>query len=188
MIDDWSVIDRKIGLENLQEKVLSDKKCREIDQRNPCVENVFSNMCLSKLMIIGQQPSYYGNRKEPFTGRDSFLFDKILNGLELSRREVYITNVVKCVRKERASSAVIDYWRDVLAREIELVNPEIIAVLGAVAYHWFFPGNNFTADVGQLRQTLVRPIFVAFHPAYVIRKYMPFIPYAKTFEVIKKFL
>ena len=49
------------------------------------------------LMFVGEAPGFHEDKQGyPFVGSAGKLLDKLLEGIGLSRRDVYIANVLKC--------------------------------------------------------------------------------------------
>jgi DNA polymerase len=90
----------------------------------------------AEIMFIGEGPG----RKEaetgrPFVGNAGQVLDELLASIGLDREEVYITNVVKDRppgnRDPRA--AEIELYAPFLLRQIEIIQPDVIATLGRFA-------------------------------------------------------
>ncbi|MEE8132577.1 MAG: uracil-DNA glycosylase [Nitrososphaerales archaeon] len=126
---------------------------------------------LSNLMFIGEAPG----RKEdeqgrPFVGAAGKILTEALEEAGLSRVEVFITNVVKCrppnnrvpTDQERNSC------RSYLERQIKLINPKIICVLGRTAHEALLKGGSIISKRGKLIQYENRFYFLTVHPAAVI--------------------
>jgi DNA polymerase len=97
--------------------------------------NVFSNMNTdASVMVIGQNPGYNEVcQGTPFIGRSGEFFDKALNDvLSVGREKLYISNCVKCFTPENRgpTSKEVENCRCFLDKEIEIVNPALIIVLG----------------------------------------------------------
>ena len=139
--------------------------CKKV---NPyCKGNVGNNLVKSNIAIIGQQPSPFGNLKEPFTGKDKELFDLILKKLNLDRTKVFITNVVKCA-SFYISKDLIDFWKNYLVKELNIVKPKLIICLGKISSSFFIPdfsSEHYYKIINKLNYTL----FCAHHPSYAIR-------------------
>jgi uracil-DNA glycosylase family 4 len=99
----------------------------------------------AKVMFIGEGPGFEeDHRGEPFVGKAGQLLDKILESIGLSRRTVYIANIVKChpmVNPENPeirgndrppSPEEMAACRPYLDRQIELIRPRVIVTLGNV--------------------------------------------------------
>src|SRR5574344_98328 len=121
--------------ESLRNEVLSCQKCLLREGRHSVVFGEGSRT--AKLMCIGEGPGYYEDMQgRPFVGASGMLLDKILSVCGFSRQEqVFIANIVKCrppgnrdpLPEERA--ACLPY----LLRQIEVLNPPILVLLGATA-------------------------------------------------------
>lgn len=90
------------------------------------------------IMLIGQNPGKEENKTgRPFVGRSGRYLNQTLQDFELSRNSIYLTSIVKCktpknrkpTRKEIQAS--IPY----LVKQIKSVKPEIIVLLGKVAWN-----------------------------------------------------
>ncbi len=124
-----------MSLSTLQSEVLSCHKCGLATTRNHVIFG--EGNAGAKVFIIGEAP---GRDEDlvgrPFVGRSGQLLDKILAASGFTREEhVYISNIVKCrppgnrdpERGER--EACLPY----LHRQIELIDPAILILLGATA-------------------------------------------------------
>src|SRR5207245_5795751 len=88
----------------------------------------------------------------------------------LKRYDVYITNVVKCrppnnrqpLKEER------DACREHLSRELEIIRPKIICVLGNTAFDSLLGGNLITKNRGKIFKRDGQFYFVTVHTAAVI--------------------
>jgi len=87
----------------------------------------------ASLMIIGEAPGYLEDvQGRPFVGAAGKLLDKLLSSINLSRREVYIGNIVKhrppLNRDPRPDE--IEVCAPYLDKQIEIIKPKIIVPLG----------------------------------------------------------
>lgn len=85
------------------------------------------------LMFIGEGPGADEDRQGlPFVGRAGQFLNQLLEGIGLSRDEVFIANVVKCRppgnRDPQADE--IEACRPYLEKQVELIAPRVIATLG----------------------------------------------------------
>lgn len=82
-------------LGRLKETALACRNCPLKEGRQQVVFGTGNHN--TRLMFIGEGPGGDEDRQgEPFVGRAGQLLNKILKAAEISREEVYITNVVKC--------------------------------------------------------------------------------------------
>src|SRR6188472_4276102 len=88
------------------------------------------------LMFVGEAPGAEEDRQGlPFVGRAGGLLDKLLEGAGMARDEVMVVNVLKCRppgnRDPRPEE--IETCRPYLERQVELIQPRVIATLGNFA-------------------------------------------------------
>jgi len=126
------------------------------------------------ILLIGEGPGYNEDQQgRPFVGRSGKLLDTILNDYGLNRQEhVFIGNIVKCRppenRKPRPEER--ETCMPYLLRQIELINPKIIILLGATALNGFIDPK---AKITQARGTWInwnnRKVMPTFHPSALLR-------------------
>lgn len=90
----------------------------------------------AEIMFIGEGPGEQEDiQGEPFVGAAGKFLDDMLSIIDLSRRNCYIANIVKCRPpnnrdpKEDEQDACIGYLRN----QVALIQPKIIVCLGRVA-------------------------------------------------------
>lgn len=125
-----------------------------------------------KVMFIGEAPGFHEDQqKRPFVGRAGQLLNRLIGDLGWRRDQVYITNIVKCRPPENRDPwpEEIEAYRPYLARQIEIINPIVIAPLGRFSMNYFLPTAKISRDQGKifkLRQFFIVPLF---HPAAALR-------------------
>ncbi|MDH3216018.1 MAG: uracil-DNA glycosylase, partial [Candidatus Krumholzibacteria bacterium] len=97
----------------------------------------------SHIMIISERPGDNEDRVgKPFVGRAGELLDKMLAAIDLDTdRDVLITNVVRC-KPEVDRSPIkeeVDACFPFMQKQIDLMKPKVILLLGAVAVKWVDP-------------------------------------------------
>ena len=128
----------------------------------------------AKIMCIGEGPGYYEDQMgRPFVGASGQLLDKILAVCGFSRQEqVFIGNIVKCrppqnrdpLPEERM--ACLPY----LWRQIELLDPPILVLLGATALRGLIdPEARITQLRGKWMQWRGRWVMPTYHPSALLR-------------------
>lgn len=134
----------------------------------------------SKIMICGMCPgpgenSEFNEMGWPFVGRAGKHLDEILEDANLTQKEVYITNVVKCYVKP--GIRLEDYWIDCclphLINQISCIEPEIIVALGADAGRALL-NKPLSTSLGSMRGKRYKftdkiSIIVTYHPSYFLR-------------------
>jgi len=88
------------------------------------------------LMFVGEGPGEQEDLKgEPFVGRAGQLLTQLIEGIGLTRADVYIANVVKCrpPGNRDPQPDEIDACAPWLDRQLELIKPRVIVTLGNFA-------------------------------------------------------
>ena len=88
------------------------------------------------LMFVGEAPGFHEDKQGyPFVGQAGKLLDKLLAGIGLTREDVYIANVIKCrpPGNRDPQPDEIEACEAHLFRQIELIEPKLIATLGNFA-------------------------------------------------------
>lgn len=160
------------NLEVLQAEVTQCTLCDELaSTRTQTVFGVGNPQ--ARLCFLGEAPGADEDRLgEPFVGRAGKLLDKILEACGLQRDEVYILNVLKCrpPGNRNPTPQESTNCRKFLNRQLELIDPEYICCLGAVAAQNLL---DTQTAIGRLRGKVheYRGINVVctYHPAYLLR-------------------
>ncbi len=84
----------------------------------------------ARLMIVGEAPNNHGDR--PFIGATGRILEELLEEIGLSRREVYLTNLIKCSipTGRRPKPREVLLCAPYLEQEIKIVRPRILVPLG----------------------------------------------------------
>jgi DNA polymerase len=124
-------------------------------------------------MFIGEAPGADEDRQgEPFVGKAGQLLNAILFAMGLKREEVYIANVLKCrpPGNRDPQPDEVAQCEPYLIRQIELIQPQLIVALGRHAAHSLLKTE---VPLGKLRGQKLSyhgtPLFVTYHPAYLLR-------------------
>lgn len=125
----------------------------------------------AKVMFIGEAPGRSEDEKgKPFVGAAGRILDDLLKKAGIERSQVFITNIVKCrpptnrVPEEDELIACRPY----LDRQIALIKPKVICILGRTAYSSILGGSSITANRGKIVERSGQKYFSTFHPAAVI--------------------
>jgi len=127
----------------------------------------------AEIMFIGEGPGANEDQQGlPFVGQSGRLLEEMLASIGLTRKEVFIANVVKCRPPENRDplpNEVEVCTKTYLYRQIDLVNPKVIATLGRFSMGLFFPGAKITGVHGKPKFENGRCYLPLFHPAAVLR-------------------
>jgi uracil-DNA glycosylase len=125
----------------------------------------------AKIMFIGEAPGRNEDEKgKPFVGAAGRILDDLLKKAGIERSQVFITNIVKCrppnnrVPEEDELIACRPY----LDRQIAIIKPKVICILGRTAYASILGGSSISANRGKIVERAGQKYFSTFHPAAVI--------------------
>ena len=88
------------------------------------------------LMFVGEAPGFHEDQQGiPFVGQAGKLLDRLLEGIGLTRADVYVANVLKCRPPGNRDPMPdeIERCEPYLFRQIELIRPKVVATLGNFA-------------------------------------------------------
>jgi DNA polymerase len=88
------------------------------------------------LMFVGEAPGFHEDKQGlPFVGQAGKLLEKLLSQIGLARSDVYIANVLKCrpPGNRDPQPDEIEACESHLFRQIELIEPTVVATLGNFA-------------------------------------------------------
>ena len=123
-----------MDIDDLNKEIKKCRKCRLSETRinTLCGEGNLN----AKLMLIAQAPGENEDREgRMFIGPSGKVLDELLAVSNIDREEIYMTNLIKCMlpKYRKPKQDEIEICSQYLDREIELVNPKILAPLGYYA-------------------------------------------------------
>jgi uracil-DNA glycosylase family 4 len=131
----------------------------------------------NQIMLLGEAPG--GNEERTgrvFSGRAGRLLDLTLHDAGLERREVYVSNVVKCRPPDNRAPDRVEWeaCRQYLESEVREVDPSHVLLLGNTALRAVWRRSGITKNRGvrlDCRDPLFnkRTVMATIHPAYVLR-------------------
>lgn len=165
---------RNATLDELREQVVSCTACGLCQGRRHAVFGHGGQP--ARWLVVGEAPGEQEDRQgQPFVGRSGQLLDAMLSAVGMSReRDVFIANVIKCrpPGNRNPKPEEIAACSPYLMRQIELLKPERILVLGRFAAQTLL---GTEATIGSLRGRVHQlktdagpqiPVIVSYHPAY----------------------
>ena len=122
------------------------------------------------LMFVGEAPGFHEDKQGvPFVGQAGKLLERLLEGIGLSRADVYIANVIKCRPPGNRDPVPdeIEACEPYLFRQIELIEPRVIATLGNFATK-LLSGKQLgiTRVHGQEQDVVLGGLHVLLYPLY----------------------
>jgi DNA polymerase len=168
-----SVSERTALLRTMACEVALCLKCPQLARSR--TQTVFADGSPSaRLMFIGEAPGADEDRTGvPFVGRaGQLLTDMITKGMRIRREDVYIANILKCRPPENRDPSLEETANCLpyLERQIEIVRPEFLCLLGRTAVQGVL---GTSLSMGRMRGKWYRhrgiPTLVTYHPSYLLR-------------------
>ena len=122
------------ALAAFEQQVSGCTRCRLAQGRTQVVFGVGNPH--ADLMFVGEAPGFHEDKQGyPFVGQAGKLLDRLLGGIGLERSQVYIANVLKCrpPGNRDPQPDEIEACESHLFRQIELIEPTVVATLGNFA-------------------------------------------------------
>ncbi len=181
------------SLAKIEEEIRNCKKCPLYKTRKNAVpgEGGFKK----KIMFVGEAP---GRREDelgrPFVGAAGKFLDELLSSIELSREDVYITNIVKCrpPNNRDPTDEEIRLCSPYLDRQISIMKPRIICPLGRFSAKYILEKFGFSMDsISKVQgrifegEILILPMY---HPAAALYHQNLKNELFKSFKILKSLL
>jgi DNA polymerase len=125
-------------------------------------------------MFVGEAPGWYEDQQgRPFVGPAGHFLEELLASINLTRKQVYICNIIKCRPPNNRDPLpgeieACDPW---LEQQIELVRPKLIVTLGRYSLAKFFPQKGTISRLhGTSAMSNGRTYFAMYHPAAALHQ------------------
>lgn len=123
----------------------------------------------ARCMIIGEAPGKDEDKTgEPFVGSSGRYLDHVLEGSGIERSDFFITNIVKCRPQGNRLPKALEVetcTSNYLFRQIELIEPELILLLGSLAAKKLLGVKKVEEVRGKIIEQEGRRYLVTYHPA-----------------------
>lgn len=164
--------ERRLKLSELDAQVKGCRKCDEL----VCYrrQTVFGEGNLQpRVVFFGEAPGADEDAQgRPFVGPADKLLNDIIGAMRLSREDVYILNSLKCRPPQNRTPLLeeVDNCRQYALAQLEILQPEFIILLGAVAVRSVLQTSDSVGRLrGRFHQFHGARVLVTYHPAYLLR-------------------
>jgi len=127
----------------------------------------------AKMMLIGEAPGRDEDLQgKPFVGRAGQLLTKILNAINLERKDVFIANILKCrpPKNRDPQRDEIDMCFPYLVEQIDIIQPKVIVLLGRISSQEILETKESTKALrGKIHYFRESKVVVTYHPAALLR-------------------
>ncbi|MDQ3871039.1 MAG: hypothetical protein M3301_05420 [Chloroflexota bacterium] len=169
--------ERRRALEAIAAEVRVCTRCRLHQSRTNAVPG--EGHPDTEVVFVGEGPGFNEDQQgRPFVGAAGGLLTELLGAIGWSRKEVFITNVVKCrpPGNRDPEPDEIGACRPYLRRQLEAIDPALLVTLGRVSTSSLVPGARIAGTHGTVRplepetgaaNALAYPMY---HPAAAFRQ------------------
>ena len=158
-----------MNLEEIRKSVIDCTKCDLAKTRTNSVPG--KGNFHSDVIFVGEAPGRNEDLQgEPFVGVAGKKLSLALEEAGVTRDEVYITNTVKCrpPKNRVPNKEEKQMCENYIQKEIEIINPKIICVLGNTAFGSILGGSEITKYRGKIARKENQLYFITVHPAATI--------------------
>jgi DNA polymerase len=127
----------------------------------------------TKLVFVGEAPGADEDQQgKPFVGKAGQKLTQIINAINLSRDDVYITNVLKCRPPNNRNPLPyeIEACEPYLIAQLKFINPKIICALGTLAAQTLLRTEQPISRLrGRFHTYQGIRLMPTYHPAFLLR-------------------
>lgn len=156
-------------LDIIRQKVTECTKCELSKTRTNAVPG--KGNFQSDVIFVGEAPGRNEDKNgEPFVGIAGQRLNLALDNAGVLRESIYITNVVKCRPPNNRVPTISERntCQDYLQKEISIIKPKIICILGNTAFNSILGGSEITKYRGKIIKKDKQFYFLTIHPAATI--------------------
>jgi len=163
-------------LNKLKEKIQNIENC---ELKNSASKIVFADGNIdSPIMVVGEGPGQKEDEiGKPFVGDAGMLLNKMLNAININRKNIYITNVVnfRPPNNRKPESGEIKKYSNFLKSHISIIDPKILVLMGSTAMESLFGSKiKISKERGNWKEVIINNktylTMITFHPAYLLRQ------------------
>jgi len=165
---------REKELQKLHKTIISCKKCPLYKTRKNAVPG--EGLAYARIMFVGEGPGKWEDiQGRPFVGNAGKILDQLLKSINLDRKKVFITSVIKCrpvigKRNRTPKRIEIETCKPYLEKQMEIIKPKIIVTLGNYGLQTILDKSFKISKVhGKIQKKNGIIVFPTFHPAAALR-------------------
>lgn len=147
----------------------------------------------ARLVLVGEAPGEHeDDAGRPFVGPDGQILDKLLKSAGIRRDRIFITNMVKyrttkdTGNNRHPNSEEIDASRLTLQREIDIIQPTVVGLMGRTAMKFLSPFHWPHEQHGKVYRysPTSRPVVLLYHPGVIVYEKSMMETLTKDFKVV----
>jgi uracil-DNA glycosylase len=160
-----------MSLDSIAEEVRDCRLCPLADGRTLAVPG--EGPSRARVVLVGEAPGREEDLAgKPFVGRGGRLLDSVLESVGIPRKEVFVTNIVKCRPPKnrpptnRESKTCVDAH---LRRQLKAIGPKLVVLLGRTATQTLLDADSLSEVRGKIVSRGRTRFLSTYHPAAVLR-------------------
>lgn len=158
---------KQAKLDKIRQQIITDKVCPDL--ASTATQLVFGEgNPAAKIVFVGEAPGKHEDLQgKPFVGAAGKFLDELLAAINLSRSDVYITNIVKYRPPNNRDplpgekEAFLPY----LQAQLAVIQPDLVVTLGRHSMNCFLPDLQISKVHGQPKRYKGQVYLPLFHPA-----------------------
>ncbi len=127
----------------------------------------------AEVVFVGEAPGEEEDAQgRPFVGRAGKFLDRMIEHAGLSRKDVFICNVLKCrpPQNRDPDPNEVEQCKGYLVAQLQLIRPKVICALGRHAYNTLMGGDaRITKIRGQFTDYHGIKLLPTYHPSFLLR-------------------
>jgi uracil-DNA glycosylase len=173
--DNFNGIDKEKKLNELRLQINSINDCNLKDNSKKLV--LGDGNINSPIMLVGEAPgAEEDNVGQTFLGEVGILLKKMLNAIDIKKEKIYTTYAVNFRPPEdrKPTSIEIKRYSQFLQKQISIINPKIIILMGGTAMESLTGLNSkISIERGKWKEVIVKNtsynVIITFNPSYLLR-------------------
>jgi len=163
-------------LDELKKKIENIENC---ELKSHAKQLIFSDgSSENSIMIVGEGPGQKEDEiGKPFVGDAGILLNKMLQAINIDRKNIYITNVVnyRPPNNRKPEPSEIIRYSNFLREHIYIIDPKILILMGSTAMESLFGSKiKISKERGVWKEVIINNktylTMITFHPAYLLRQ------------------
>ena len=179
-----SILKKENGIDEINKEKALDELKLKINSINDCnLKNNSKNIVLgngninSPIMIVGEAPGIEEDiAGQTFLGETGNLLKKMLNAINVEKEKIYTTYAVNFRPPEdrKPTSTEIKRYSQFLQKQISIINPKIIILMGSTAMESLTGLNSkISTERGKWKEVIIKNtsynVIITFNPSYLLR-------------------
>lgn len=166
----WELTEPNETLDEIKQEML--EKAKQIPELRDRIFVFSQGEPSAEVAVVGESPGPPdADSEKPFQGPTGDLLNKILASIGLTRRNTYLTNIVKYISAgDELTPDLIKFFTPFVFRELAVVRPKVVIALGNTPTQALLNTKQRISKIrGEFHEKDGFTIMPTFNPAYLLR-------------------